>query len=151
MAAQNSWHRLFSGSMSQIPAAGSWIESIAADLDLPGPRVFAMQVCLEEIMSNIVQHGGAQSSSRSYRPQTDQANPLVISITVSALADRVIMTVEDNGRPFDVAQAPAKGIDQPLDQIQPGGMGIQLIKSFASSFKYRRTGKGNRVIVEFMA
>lgn len=61
------------------------------------------------------------------------------------------MTVEDNGRPFNVAKAPAKGIDRPLDQIQPGGLGIQLIKSFASSLKYRRTGKGNRVIVEFMA
>jgi len=60
------------------------------------------------------------------------------------------MTVEDNGRPFNVAQAPAKRIDQPLEQVQPGGLGIQLIKSFASNLEYRRTEKSNRVIVEFM-
>jgi hypothetical protein len=53
MAAQNSWYRVFSGSMSQILAAGSWIESIAADLDPPVPQVFAMQVCLEELMSSV--------------------------------------------------------------------------------------------------
>ena len=61
------------------------------------------------------------------------------------------MTVEDNARPFNVAQAPAKRVDRRLEQVQPGGLGVQLIKSFASILKYRRTGKGNRVIVEFMA
>jgi len=150
MAPQNSWHRVFSGAIPEIAAAASWIESIAADLGLTGSRAFAMQVCLEELMSNIVRHGGVHSSSKSYWPQIDPANPLFISITVDALADRITMTVEDNGHPFNVAQAPAKRIDQPLEQVQPGGLGIQLIKSFASNLEYRRTEKSNRVIVEFM-
>jgi anti-sigma regulatory factor (Ser/Thr protein kinase) len=61
------------------------------------------------------------------------------------------MTVEDNGRPFNVTQAPAKRVDQPLEQVQPGGLGIQLIKSFSSNLEYHWTEKGNRVIVDFMA
>jgi serine/threonine-protein kinase RsbW len=149
MALQNSWHRVFSGSIPEIAAAASWIESIAADLDLPGRLVFGMQVCLEELMSNIVRHGGVHSSSTAYLPQTDPANPLLISITVEALTGRIIMTVEDNGRPFDIAQAPAKRVDRPLEQLQPGGLGIQLIRSFASNLEYRRTEQCNRVIVEF--
>jgi serine/threonine-protein kinase RsbW len=149
MAPQNSWHRVFSGAIPEIAAAASWIESIATDLDLPGRLVFDMQICLEELMSNIVRHGGVHSSSTAYLPQTDPTNPLLISITIDALADRMIMTVEDNGRPFDVAQAPAKRVDRLLEQVQPGGLGIQLIRSFASNLEYRRTEQGNRVIVEF--
>jgi anti-sigma regulatory factor (Ser/Thr protein kinase) len=60
------------------------------------------------------------------------------------------MTVEDNGRAFDVARAPARVIDQPLDQVEPGGLGILLIKSFASSLEYSRTDAGNRVTVDFI-
>jgi serine/threonine-protein kinase RsbW len=132
----------------EIPSAASWIESITADLNLSEPQAFAMQVCLEELMSNILRY--ERGYSRSYGPQIEPVNPLFISITVRALADRITMTVEDNGRPFNVAQAPGKVIDQPLQKVQPGGLGIQLIKSFASNLQYSRTETGNRVIVEFM-
>jgi len=132
--------------MLEIPCAAVWIESIAADLELTDSRAFAMQVCLEELMSNIVRHGRVPSP---LKPQIDPAKPLSISITVDASADRITITVEDNGQPFNVAEAPAKWIDRPLEQLQPGGLGIQLIKNFASNLEYRRTAKGNRVIVEF--
>src|SRR3974377_536486 len=101
-------------------------------------------------MSNIVRHGGVHASSTSYLPQTDPINSLLISITVNALADRIILIVEDNGRPFNVAQASAKLIDRPLEEVRPGGLGIHLIKSFTNNLEYRRTEKGNRVIIEFM-
>jgi len=130
---QNCWHRVFNGALLEISSAVSWVESIASELGLPGPQAFAMQVCLEEIMSNAVRHGGSSS----------------ISVTVKALADRITMTIEDNGHAFDVAQAPGKVIDQPLQEVQPGGLGIQLIKSFASELEYNRTKTGNRVTVEF--
>jgi len=142
---QGSWHRLFRGHMLEIPCAASWIESIAADLDLADSKSFAMQVCLEELMSNIVRHGQVRSASKPM-----QMDPLIISITVDGFADRTVVTVEDNGRPFNIVQAPAKWIDRPLEQLQPGGLGIHLIKSFASNLKYNRTEKGNRVVVEFM-
>jgi anti-sigma regulatory factor (Ser/Thr protein kinase) len=132
--------------MLEIPCAAVWIESIAADLELTDSRAFAMQVCLEELMSNIVRHGRVPSP---LKPQIDPAKPLSISITVDASADRITITVEDNGQPFNVAEAPAKWIDRPLEQLQPGGLGIRLIKNFASNLEYRRTAKGNRVIVEF--
>ena len=133
--------------MPEIATAARWIESLATELDLPGRLVFDMQVCLEELMSNIVRHGGVHPSSTSYLPQADPA--LLISITVNVLADRIILAVEDNGRPFNVAQASAKLVDRPLEEVQPGGLGIHLIKSFADNLEYHRTEKGNRVTIEF--
>src|SRR5262245_15444789 len=144
---QNCWHRSFCGAIFEIPSAAGWIESIAADLGLTELQVFAMQVCLEELMSNIIRYGGESSAPW---PHINPKNPIRIFVTVKGLADRVRMTVEDNGRPFNVAQAPVKVIDQPLDQVEPGGLGIQLIKSFASSLEYSRTESGNRVTADFI-
>jgi len=105
-----------------------------------------MQVCLEELMSNIARHGKVLS-----RPtETDADNPLSISVGIDVRTDRIAMTIEDNGRPFDVEKAPAKVVDRPLEQVQPGGLGINLIKSFSDNIEYRRTDAGNRVTVDFM-
>ena len=140
------WRRVFGGSIADVTAASAWVERIAASLKLPGKLTFAMQVCLEELMSNIARHGKVHS----FPTETDADNPLSISIDIDVLADRIAMTFEDNGRPFDVEKAPAKVVDQPLEQVRPGGLGINLIKSFSHNIEYRRTDAGNRVTVDFM-
>lgn len=147
---QNCWHRVFRGAITEITAATSWIESIAASLDLPERLVFGMQVCLEELMSNTIRYGGEHFFLTKHLPEMNPDQPISISVTINIFARRVIMTVEDDGRPFDAAQAPAKRVDRPLEQVQPGGLGIHLIKSFGSNIEYLRTETGNRVIVEFL-
>ncbi len=143
----NIWRRAFVGTMEGISAAAHWVDTIAADQQLPEQILFALQVCLEELLTNIVRHGGTESSGDlSVVP----IPPLNVEISISTGAQRVSMTVEDDGKPFDVVNAPAHRIDQPLSAIEPGGLGIQLIRNFASSIKYEQAGLGNRVVVEFL-
>jgi serine/threonine-protein kinase RsbW len=146
---QGQWQRAFKANVSEIASAASWVESIAADAGLTDAQAFSMQVCLEELMSNIVQHGEGHRSSNSQCPSGPGNDHLTIAIAVNAYADRITMSVEDNALPFDVSKAVAKKIDQPLDQLEPGGLGIHLIKSFSSAIEYQRTKHGNRVTVEF--
>jgi serine/threonine-protein kinase RsbW len=148
--AGTSWRRVFGGSMEDVTAASAWVERIAASLNLPGQLTFAMQVCLEELMSNIARHGKVHSFSTASPTGTDADNPLSISIEIDVFANRIAMIIEDNGRPFDVEKAPAKVVDRPLELVQPGGLGINLIKSFSHNIQYRRTDAGNRVTVDFM-
>jgi len=144
---QGHWERAFKANVSEIASAASWIESIAASAGFGDTRAFSMQVCLEELMSNIVRHG--EERSNSSWPSGPRSDHLTIAIAIDADADRIIMTVEDNARPFDLGKAVAKKIDRPLDQLEPGGLGIHLIKSFSSAMEYQRTEHGNRVTVEF--
>ena len=143
----NTWHKAFIGTIDDISAAAQWVDTIAAEQQFPEQLVFALQVCLEELLTNVVRHGGAKSSGDLSEVP---APPLNVEISISTGAQRVSMTVEDNGRPFDVVNAPAHRIDQPLDEVQPGGLGIQLIRNFASTIAYEQAGLGNRVIVEFL-
>ena len=148
--AETGWRRVFSGSIADVAVASAWVERIAASLKLPGKLTFAMQVCLEELMSNIARHGKVHPFPTPFPTETETDNPLSISIDIDVLGDRIAMTIEDNGRPFDVEKAPAKVVDRPLEQVQPGGLGINLIKSFSHNIEYRRTDAGNRVTVDFM-
>lgn len=147
MAPLNSWHRVFTGSMQDVSAAMAWVRSIAADLNLPEAKSFDIQVCLEELMSNIVRHGQPETPNGSLSNGSPRS--LSIALTVDTHGDAIVMTLEDNGRPFDVTQAHAKAIDEPLQEIDPGGLGIALIKSFATDLRYRRTEMGNRVTLQF--
>ena len=143
----NTWRKAFVGTIDDISAAAQWVDTIAADQQFPEQLVFALQICLEELLTNVVRHGGAESSGDL---SDVPIPPLNVEITISTSAQGVIMTVEDDGKPFDVVNAPAHRIDQPLDEVQPGGLGIQLIRNFASTISYEQAGLGNRVIVEFL-
>jgi hypothetical protein len=115
---RNSWHHVFSGAISEIPCAATWVESIAAELALPEPQAFAIQVCLEELMSNILRHG--RGSSESYWPQTDSTDSLLISVTIDALPDRIAMTGRRQWAPPSTwHMLRRKRSDQPLEQIKP--------------------------------
>jgi serine/threonine-protein kinase RsbW len=143
----NTWRKAFIGTIDDISAAAQWVEMIAIDQQFPEQLVFALQICLEELLTNVVRHGGATSSGDLSEVPVP---PLKVEISISISAQRVSMTVEDSGKPFDVMNAPAHRIDQPLDEVQPGGLGIQLIRNFASTIAYEQAGLGNRVIVEFL-
>lgn len=144
---KRTWHRAFAGTVADVTAAAQWLDTIAADQKLPEQLVFSLQLCLEELLTNIVRHGGTESGG----DLSDVAMPpLNVEVNISTSAESLIMTVEDDGKPFDVVNAAARRIDQPLDEVEPGGLGIQLIRNFASTMAYERAGLGNRIVIEFL-
>jgi serine/threonine-protein kinase RsbW len=145
---EKTWKQAFVGTVADITAAAQWLDTIAAEQKLPEQLIFSLQLCLEELMSNIVYHGGAAGRESGNDLSLKVTTPLNVDITVTLEDQSISMTIEDNGRPFDVVNAPAHPIDKPLDEVEPGGLGIQLIKSFANSLAYEQAGLGNRVTVE---
>lgn len=132
------WSREFDGSLSEIARSVAWIESITRDLRLGDDQSYAVMLCADELVSNAVMHN-SESSDR-----------LHLRVTVEAMADRIVLTIEDNGVFFDIVNAPAKRVDQPLDALKPGGLGVGLVKRFASALKYDRIDDRNRVVAEFL-
>ena len=141
------WRRDFSGAMTAVSGAVGWVGSIAADLHLPDGQAYAMQVCLEELMANVAMHGRPPAAQSS---QLEKADPLRVSVSVNVSSDKIILTVEDNGRPFDISRARPRGVEGGLDGVRPGGLGIGVIRSFADNLKYSRTESGNCVTAEFL-
>ena len=63
-------------------------------------------------------------------------------------ADGIVLTVEDDGRPFDpIGDAPAVDTESPVAERPVGGLGLFLVKELARSVDYERTGETNRLSV----
>lgn len=135
----------FPATIEGVVAAAVWLHGVTEAERLPAKLAFALEVCLEELFTNVMNHGGPGAASTN-----DDELPLWVELALDLGDDDVSLFVEDNGRPFDVSQAPAKPIRRPLEEVVPGGLGMQLIRSFSSELLYEPLAGGNRVIVKFL-
>ena len=129
------WAREFSGSLAEITAATQWVDQLALKLKLTSDKTYALRLCAEELLTNILSHGGSEAPR--------------IRMTIAMLPGRrVELVVEDDGKPFDVSAANPRQVGRPIEKAQPGGLGIGLIRNCTDRLNYERAGLGNRVVAE---
>lgn len=138
-------HRTFPATIDGVVAAAAWLHEVARAEALPEKLVFGLEVCLEELFTNVIRHGGPGPATTS-----DEEMPLTVNLALELEGSGIALVIEDNGRSFDVSQAPAKPIRKPLEEVMPGGLGMQLIRSFSHELLYEPIPGGNRVIVKYL-
>jgi anti-sigma regulatory factor (Ser/Thr protein kinase) len=87
--------REFPGTLEAASDAEDWVVREASALGLGDDAQFAINLCLEELFLNAVQHGRANRAT----------------ISVCAEPDGIIVEFADDGEPFDSTRAPAKRIN----------------------------------------
>jgi anti-sigma regulatory factor (Ser/Thr protein kinase) len=90
-----------------------------------------LRLALEEVLTNAVLHGGA-------RGPEDR-----ISVRLSCDEASIEVEVRDPGAPFDPLGHPSPALDRPLEEREPGGLGILLFRRIARDPQYRRESKEN--------
>jgi len=97
--------------------------------------VYRVNLAVEEILSNVIRHGYLDAGHHE------------ISLCVRAVAGPIELCVVDDGCEFDPLTAPEVDIHAPLEQRRAGGLGIHLLRKFASALHYERTAGENRLQV----
>jgi anti-sigma regulatory factor (Ser/Thr protein kinase) len=123
-----------------------WIEALAAHYALPADTQFAIELCLEEALSNIIRHG--------YQGQTNQAVSAAYSVErTPAGVDELVFTLEDHAPPFNPLASSSAAAPAPapasFDDFPPGGQGIRLMRKFASRLVWQQLPNGNRLTLAF--
>jgi len=125
--------------LHEIPSAidrlARWLRRWANERALPAEVSFALGVCLEQAVANIVM---------ACEAERDEAE-IVVEIARTAIA--VIARVEDNGPPLGYA---AQSKMSSLDKARMGDLGARLMRSFASGIEYERLGDRNRLTLRFL-
>jgi serine/threonine-protein kinase RsbW len=63
-----------------------------------------------------------------------------IRLTLERDGDCLLVTLEDSdSRPFDVTQSPPVDIYRPIEEREPGGLGLHLTKKVVDSIEYRHS------------
>lgn len=115
-----------------------WIESLASRFAIPEAVQFAMNLCLEEVLANIIHHG--------YGDQSD----CPIDVCFSKPRDGYfILTVEDQAASFNPVDSPELPAMSEHEETPLGGQGIRLLRKFADSLEYQSTPAGNRLSMGF--
>jgi serine/threonine-protein kinase RsbW len=126
--------------LTELSRVQQWIDSLAYLHGFDEDAVFAMQLCIEEALANIVLHG--------YR--SEPGHPIVIEASVSA--GILCLVIDDQAPHFSPVEngSPSGTIVQnALESIEAGSNGIRLLKRFAGSLAYERLSDRNRLTIGF--
>jgi len=135
-------HRLtLRSQLGDLALLWPWVEALAGKYSVPAETTFAIHLCLEEAVSNVIRHG--------YRGLPNHT----LTVGCASPAERALeFTVEDQAPPFDpladsdLAEVPAASS---IDELRPGGRGVRLLRTFAGALAYERTEGGNRLTIGF--
>ncbi len=95
-----------------------------------------MNVVFDELLSNIV--------SYAYRDKREHT----IDLRAELSADRLAVTITDDGRPFNpFTRVAPYDTTASLAEREPGGLGIHLVRNMMDEVSYRRRTDKNVVIL----
>ena len=114
----------------------AWAREVAANVGLSEERIAALDTCITELVSNVVDH--------SYRGRTGEIR-LELDLGPPGVA---ILTIVDEGPEFDPLSVPPPAVPKSLEEAEVGGLGIQLVRSYADACEYKRS-EGRNVFIAF--
>jgi anti-sigma regulatory factor (Ser/Thr protein kinase) len=118
-----------------VPALNDAFTAFAAAHGLSTRTRCAVNLALEEVVTNVITHG--------YRGE--EGRPILIEVAVPA--EELVASVEDQGPPFDPLLAPEPDVSLPPDQRSHGGVGLLLVRKLMDRLEYTRTNGTNRLVI----
>jgi anti-sigma regulatory factor (Ser/Thr protein kinase) len=120
-------HAHFAAAAASVRQVADALDTFCAVERLPREASWPLQVALDEIVANLVDHaaGGGRTPGFDVWFRRD--------------GDAVEITVADDGPAFDPLARPDPDVTAPLEARQPGGLGIMLVKSLMDDVRYERT------------
>ena len=123
--------------LSRVREFAEEVEAFGETAGLPETKVYIVNLTLDELIANIVMYGF-----------DGVANP-EINVELTLSNDKLVLMLEDNGKPFDPTQDPAPDISSPLMDRPIGGLGRYFVKKLADRLSYAYVEGRNRVTAEY--
>lgn len=121
--------------MQDLQALSDWLNGLFQEkLCCTCRQEFELGLILEELCANIIIHGGENGAS-------------TIDIGIEKRQGMLEIEIRDDGPPFDPTEAPGVDTCKPLEEREPGGLGVYLVHHFADAIDYQRENGYNILII----
>ncbi len=129
----------YQNKLSEIDRLRRDLEDFSKAHDIGEDVRYAVNLCLEEILTNIISYGYSDSDTRKH----------AIGLEINVTQNSLVAEVRDDGNPFD----PLKDFREPdtdsaLADRTPGGLGIHILKKNMDEINYRREGDFNVLVLK---
>lgn len=130
----------FRATLDDFERALGELRKSLADTVLPGNVRYNVEVVFEEVVTNIVRHGG--------RPPGEAC----IEFSANVDADTVVLVFTDDAIAFNPCEHPEPDFFKSLANAKLGGLGISLVRKASVGMTYERTPQQqNRLTVTIAA
>ena len=128
-------HATLADAPGELARAQQLLDEFAEANDLSADVLFALNVALDEITSNIITYAYADRADGEIR------------LRLSVGDGGVEMEIEDDGAPFDPLALPPPDLSAPLATRKVGGLGVHLVRRLMNEVVYARVANHNRLIL----
>jgi len=127
--------RSFPNDDAALRPLSEWFREFARDNGIAGSRVLDFELCLNELVTNVIHYAYADRGEHEIR------------IALEREAGELRATVEDDGRPFNPLEKEPPAIPDSLEDAGVGGWGIPIVRAFADDLSYERRDGRNRFTI----
>ena len=120
-------------SMRGVARVGAWVDELAILLNLTQRTEYALRLCLEEAVTNVVTHA----------LPVPGVNAEMIGLRLIAEPNQLSLTVQDQCSEYNPLQYDS--LEPERDQAGEGGLGIGLLRQHAKEVAWSRVGTSNRL------
>jgi len=138
MASLDARRLVLRNDLAELKRLAGWIQGWSDSSVVSSDVSFAVQLCLEEAVANVIMYG------------SPKGDPLEIAVEVERNDGALVALIEDNGRQFDPTKVPSPPPPTSLDDAKIGDVGIHLMRSFANDMHYERRDGRNRLTLRFV-
>ena len=122
--------------LAEIPRLADFVDAYCAVLPATQKDLLALQLSLEEIVTNVINHG-----------YTD-GQPHTFTVAFSVTDHRITVVVDDDAPAYDPLARPEVDTSLPLEDRPIGGLGVHLVKKLMTSARYERRDGHNVLTLE---
>jgi sigma-B regulation protein RsbU (phosphoserine phosphatase) len=109
-----------------IAAVTEKFESFAEEFGVPRPITMKFDIMFEEVLNNVI----------SYAYNDDEDHD--IEVRLKLVGERLVVTISDDGVPFNPLSAATPRTDLTLEDREVGGMGVHLVRNLVDDVSYQR-------------
>jgi len=119
--------------LTEIPAANETASRWLQERNVPPAADYLANLAIEELVTNCIKYA------------YDDAKQHVIEIELKLSAGELVLTVTDDGRPFNPLEAPKPDTSLPVEDLPIGGLGIHLLRRMSDRMEYVRLEQKNQL------
>lgn len=125
------------GELENVRQACDFVVAIGEQVGLDERGVFQCQLSVEEVFTNIVEHG--------YQYAGDDKH---IEILIERGDGALLISIIDEAPPFNPLALEDPNPDTPLWERDNGGWGVYFVRQYMDDVRYRLENERNRLILE---
>ena len=122
--------------LSEIERLANAVMQFGRENKFSDKTIFDINLALEEVVNNII--------SYAYKDKDEHQ----ITIHMELEDKDLVLKVEDDGLPFNPLEVAEPDINKPIEEREPGGLGLFFVRNLTDELDYKRDKDKNIFIMK---